>query len=77
MDPEDLFSDVQDLRKQLPDLAFITKKLQNPTTTLANARALFDAVISKYQTVSTLPLQKGVRAAAVENPNFEAAFIKI
>lgn len=51
---EDQSDDIQDLCKKLQDLQYINNKLEDPRSKLADALVLFDAVLSKHQSVPTM-----------------------
>jgi len=60
--------------KDLDDLQSVTEKLQSDIIDLADARALFDAVLEKFP-VMTQYLAPA--ADIVNNPNFENAIVKV
>lgn len=58
----------------LADLDFITKKLQNHLLAIADARTLFDASLKQLPFANATLMQN---SAIMENPGFEASFLKI
>lgn len=72
---EQLYSE-KDLCEELENLRTITKKLQNAYITVIDAQTMFDAILSKHQSVSTLADRLQVNAKLIENPTFEISYVK-
>lgn len=75
--PSHHHNEVVHLCQKLEELESITKKLQNPSVTLWDARILFDGMCEKFGEIDSLPDRLGPRSAIVENSAFEAALVKI
>lgn len=63
--------------KKLEDIDSITKKLQDPTISISDTRALFDGMIERFSSMDCMKQRLGPKAAIVENPQFESAIVKI
>ena len=67
---------LQKLMKNLEEFENITKQLQDPTTTLSDVRAIFDAVLEKYDSVS-LNIYLAVDANIIHSHAFETGIVKV
>lgn len=65
---------IVDLCKTLRSLDSVSKCLQKDSTTIAEFRSLFDAVVLHYQITAA---RLGPTASIVEIPEFESALVKI
>lgn len=66
--------DTKALCKTFRELESVTLALQNRSTSLAEARMLFDDVKDKHKST---PRRLGHGAKTVENPNFDSAIVKL
>lgn len=66
---------IETLCKQLTDIVSITKCLQNPCTTLKDARVLLNTVIDCLPLLWTMHDRLGAYAEIVENRKFESALV--
>lgn len=67
-------TEIRELCVKLAELDSVTKTLQNASTTMADVRALFDAVLDHYP---FLHMRLSENADIVENKHFERAIVKV